>query len=223
MKDIIIFSDGSSSGNPGPGGWGAIVYLPNGEVTELGGGEKHTTNNKMELSGAINALRFVKSAKEKIILNTDSHYLINGITKWVKAWQKNNWKNTQKEDVLNRELWEELISLTEDKDIVWNYVPGHSGVPDNEKCDFIATSFAFNKPPKLFSGKMSDYKINLSDLKVSNKKSAHSYISKVDGVIKIHKTWEECEKRVRGAKGAKFKKSKNEEDEKEIIKQMKLL
>ncbi|MBA4319012.1 MAG: ribonuclease HI, partial [Flavobacterium sp.] len=106
MKDkIIIFSDGSSRGNPGPGGWGAIISRK-GKVIELGGGDKHTTNNRMELLAVINALGSPASQLSEIILNTDSSYVINGITKWVYGWQKNSWINSQKEEVANRDLWE---------------------------------------------------------------------------------------------------------------------
>ena len=236
-QGIIIFSDGSSRGNPGPGGWGSIVS--DGEkVTELGGREGHTTNNRMELLGAINALNEVQSPKSKaeskfneveIILNTDSSYVINGITKWVYGWQKNNWRTSEKTDVVNRDLWEKLIEVSKNKDIKWNYVGGHIGVPGNERCDEIATSFADNADLKLYKGKFSDYEYDLNDVngssiktkkKSSNKGKAYSYLSLVHGVLKIDKTWAECEKRVKGVKGdVKFKKATSSEEEKEIIKE----
>ena len=114
VNKIIIFTDGSSRGNPGPGGWGAIIN-ENDKVVELGGGEKLTTNNRMELLGAINALKTLQKTKKEIILNTDSSYLINGITKWVYSWQKKNWKNSFKEDVANKDLWEKLIEVSKIK------------------------------------------------------------------------------------------------------------
>lgn len=224
---IIIFTDGSSRGNPGPGGWGAIVALPDGKIKELGGGEKHTTNNRMELMGAISSLSMIKDGSE-VILNTDSSYVINGITKWVYGWQKNGWKNSMKEDVINRDLWEKLIEASKDKKVKWNYVGGHVGIPGNERCDEIATMFADNKKVDLFHGKKTDYKIDLSNIEGSGEKkktkkkssaAAYSYLSLVEGKLQKHKTWIECEKRVKGVKGnVKFKKAVSEEDEKEIMK-----
>lgn len=226
MKDkIIIFSDGSSRGNPGPGGWGAIVAFDN-QITELGGGTKHTTNNKMELTGAIESLKFIGRTEKEILLNTDSSYVINGITKWVFGWQKNGWKNKEKEEVANRELWEELIEVSMGKNIKWNYVGGHSGISGNERCDEIATNFADGNEIDLYKGNMANYKIDLNDLstgkmkkKPSKKKGiAYSYLSLVEGVLLKHKTWAECEKRVKGTKGARYEKAESLENEKEIIK-----
>ena len=158
-KDIIIFSDGSSRGNPGPGGWGAVV-VANDKVVELGGREVHTTNNRMELMGAISALSSLGSEVSKsggIIVNTDSSYVINGITKWVYGWQKNGWRSSTKSDVVNRDLWEKLLEASSGKKIDWNYVGGHIGVACNERCDEIATTFADDKHIQLFNGKLSDY------------------------------------------------------------------
>ncbi len=227
-KHTIIFSDGSSRGNPGPGGWGAIIKLSDGQVKEIGASEKHTTNNRMELSGAIYTLKTLKENNDEIILNTDSSYVINGITKWVYGWQKNNWKTAKKEEVVNRDLWEELIKVSRGKKITWNYVGGHIGVPGNDRCDVIATSFADVELPELYNGHISDYTHDLTDTKgnkikkasKSNSKiAAYSYLSKVGGLIKIHKTWAECEKRVKGVKNTKFKKAISQEHEKEIIKE----
>ena len=231
MKQTIIFSDGSSRGNPGQGGWGAIVLL-NGKVMELGGREDHTTNNRMELLGAIKALSVLGSEASKlgeIILNTDSSYVINGITKWVYGWQKNGWKTSEKEPVVNKDLWEELIKVSSGKKIKWNQISGHVGVPGNERCDEIATSFADGLSVELFNGNFSGYKYDLSDTKGSgikkqakkqNKLPAYSYLSLVHGVLKIDKTWSECEKRVKGVKGdVKFKKAVSAEDEKRILKE----
>ncbi len=242
MKDnnIIIFSDGSARGNPGPGGWGAVVCADE-KVIELGGREAHTTNNRMELTAAIEALSLIKKGGADIILNTDSAYVVNGITKWVYGWQKNNWKTSEKEPVVNKDLWEELIKVAGinssqiksqfdgARKIKWNQIGGHVGVPGNERCDEIATSFADNLAVKLFNGKASSYEYDLSDTKGSgikkkakkqNKILAYSYLSLVHGVLKIDKTWAECEKRVKGVKGdIKFKKAVSAEDEKQILKE----
>jgi len=227
---IIIFSDGSSKGNPGPGGWGVIVAMDD-KVIEFGGGERHTTNNRMELLGAINALSLISQAYqlEKMIINTDSAYVINGITKWVYGWQKNGWKSSTKEDVVNRDLWEKLIDVSKGKKIKWNQIGGHIGIPGNERCDEIATSYADGVEVKLFKGKLSDYGFDLSDTKgsgvkvkakSSSKKPAYSYLSLVHGVLTIDKTWAECEKRVKGVKGdVKFKKATSPEEERAIIRE----
>ena len=127
MKDgILIWSDGSSRGNPGPGGWGVIIVSPEKEVVELGGGEEHTTNNRMELLGAISALSYVDKnvlpSAGYMRIHTDSSYVINGITKWVHGWRRNNWLTSEKKEVLNRDLWEKLFSLTVGKKIKWKYV-----------------------------------------------------------------------------------------------------
>ena len=228
QNKTIIFSDGSSRGNPGPGGWGAVV-LDNDIVTELGASEKHTTNNRMELSGAIHALKNLKKTDREVILNTDSSYVINGITKWVYGWQKNNWKTSTKEDVVNQDLWQELVKVSSNKKIKWNYVGGHIGVEGNERCDVIATSFADGEKPELFKGKATNYKIDLLDTKGNkiktaskskNKSPAYSYLSLVNGKFHRDMTWPECEKRVKGIKGnVKFKKSTSPSDEQEIMKE----
>jgi ribonuclease HI len=226
--DTIIFCDGSSLGNPGPGGWGAIVS-ENGNVLELGGGERHTTNNKTELLAAINALKHIKDPKKDISVHTDSSYVINGMTKWIYGWQRNNWITSGKEPVSNRELWEELIKLSKGKKIKWTYVRGHAGIPGNERCDEIAVSYAEEKPVKLFKEKVSKYDIDLLNTRSSsglkskrskNKGPAYSYLSLVNGKFKKHGTWAECEKAVKGIKGGvRFKKAVSAEDEKEIMRE----
>ena len=146
--EIVIYTDGSSLGNPGPGGWGSVVAY-DGKVVELGGREKESTNNRMEITAAIEALRLVQERKVKgklINVHTDSAYLLNGITVWIFSWMKNNWRTASKDPVLNRDLWEELFKLTFDLKhkykIEWIKVAGHSGVKLNERCDVIATSFS---------------------------------------------------------------------------------
>lgn len=219
---ITIFTDGSSRGNPGPGGWGAIVITED-IVHELGGRENQTTNNRMELTAVISSLEFVQNDRE-IVLYTDSAYVLNGITRWVKGWVKNNWKTSTKDDVINRDLWEKLIEATAHKIIDWKLIKGHSGTAGNERCDVIATSFADGSPAVLYNGSKDRYGVNISDIKTgsSEKKSkskskAYSYVSQVDGEIKVHKTWDECKARVNGVAKAKYKKSISPEDEENII------
>ncbi|MDO8482834.1 MAG: ribonuclease HI [bacterium] len=228
---IIIFTDGSSRGNPGPGGFGAIV-IADGKVTELGGREEHTTNNRMEMMAAISALTYLKTLNLNLstLVYSDSSYVINGITKWVFGWRKNNWITSTKSPVENRDLWEKLFEVTQGKKIEWRQVGGHVGVAGNERCDEIATAFADGSKPELYSGVLENYRIdNILDIKEDtsaasikssskshSKAKAYSYVSLVDGKIMIHKTWTECEARVKG-KPAKFKKALSEQDEREII------
>ncbi len=225
---ITIFTDGSSRGNPGPGGWGAVVASSE-KVRELGGRINPTTNNRMELTAAIESLKIIDSAR-RITLFTDSSYMINGITKWVFGWQKNNWITATKQKVLNDDLWKDLVAVTIGKQIEWKYVAGHSGIPANERCDEIATAFADEASLELFNGPKSEYPIDLTNLvgnlmgekKPSKSAKAYSYLSLVDGEVQIHKTWAECERRVKGVKKVKFKKSLSKEDETAIIQSWKI-
>lgn len=230
MQKITIFSDGASKGNPGPGGWGALVADVE-TVTELGGREDHTTNNRMELTGALEALLHASNKNADVVLYTDSRYVINGITKWVKGWKRNGWMTQQKKDVLNKDLWESLVEAVDSHTgrIAWKYVGGHVGIPGNERVDEIASSFAEKIPVTLYSGSANKYTIAVDDLSVDDAKQkeksasssrskakAYSYVSKVDGVIEVHKTWAECEARVKG-KAARFKKATSAAEEAEII------
>ncbi|MCR4279410.1 MAG: ribonuclease HI [Candidatus Zambryskibacteria bacterium] len=150
---ITIYIDGSSRGNPGPGGWAGIVVTEE-RVVELGGREDHTTNNRMELMGAIKSIEFSISNFQfsKIQINTDSEYVMKGITLWIHNWIKKGWKTAAKKPVLNQDLWQELWNLCEGKNIEWKYVAGHSGHAANERCDEIATSFADNINIDLYEG-----------------------------------------------------------------------
>ena len=227
-EKIVIFTDGSSRGNPGRGGYGAIIVnIGENHVWEIGGREDMTTNNRMELLAVIESLKRVKDTTSKIEIHTDSSYLINGITKWIKGWQKNDWKTKEKKEVLNKDLWQRLSSEIENKKIDWKHVSGHAGVVGNERADVIATEFADNVMPKLYRGKMDEYTqdiLNLTKTKTKQsagggrKGAAYSYISEIDGVIVRHKTWGECEARVKGKK-ARFKKALTEEEEKQIVKE----
>ncbi|MDD3293175.1 MAG: ribonuclease HI [Geobacteraceae bacterium] len=133
---VDIFCDGACSGNPGPGGFGIILRAGNREK-ELSGADSHTTNNRMELLAAITALEALKKPCE-VVLTTDSQYLVKGMTEWVQGWVKKGWKNSKKEDVLNRDLWERLLALSTVHRIRWNWIRGHSGHPENERCDGLA-------------------------------------------------------------------------------------
>ncbi len=233
--DIIIFTDGSSSGNPGPGGWGAIIAIPHTKIKELGGREDHTTNNRMELKAAIEALRYVKDEKANAIIHTDSSYVIQGITKWIHGWQKNNWITSTKTDVVNKDLWQELIALEESRDVdsttVWQHVSGHSGIPGNERVDEIATAFTYKKEIELFDGSAQKYTVDIfalapnKEIKATKDKKrsrstakAYSYVSVINRAVETHQTWAECEARVKGRK-AKFKKVFSKDEELGLIKE----
>ncbi|HEY9583350.1 MAG TPA: ribonuclease HI [Candidatus Paceibacterota bacterium] len=156
---ITIFTDGSSRGNPGPGGWGAIIINEN-NVEEIGGREDNTTNNRMELKAAIEALREIPVDAE-VTINSDSEYVVKGMKEWINGWQRNGWKNSQKKEVINRDLWENLLEATRGQKIVWKHIRGHSDNGLNNRCDEIATSFADNMPTNLYKGPISGYFIKL--------------------------------------------------------------
>lgn len=137
MSTITIHTDGACSGNPGPGGWGAILEW-NGHRKELHGGERDTTNNRMEMQAAIEALKALKKPGRSVILITDSVYLRDGITKWIHGWKKRNWKTADKKPVKNVDLWQELEALTQNHEIEWRWVKGHAGNPGNERADELA-------------------------------------------------------------------------------------
>lgn len=138
MNEVIIYTDGGCSGNPGPGGWGIVVIF-NGEARQLSGGEKNTTNNRMELTAAINALSIVKNTPDfknhKITVNIDSQYVKNGITAWIKGWKLKGWKTADKKPVKNQDLWIQLDELNSALNVSWNWVKGHAGIEYNEICD----------------------------------------------------------------------------------------
>jgi ribonuclease HI len=236
----IIFTDGACSGNPGPGGWGSIVATPDGAVKELGGGNKETTNNRMEMVAAIRALAALEPPpKGSVIIYTDSVYLIRGITQWIWGWRSRGWTNSEGKDVANKDLWEELLRQTarlKPATIEWKYVRGHSGYPGNERCDQIAVSYAAGKPEQLYVGNLDGYFVDLDELpqeealpeaknssgkgnKGGNTSSAGpvTYLSMLNGVVQRHRTWPECERRVKGQSNAKFKKAKSSQEEREIL------
>ena len=136
MKTVIIYTDGACRGNPGPGGWGVLIEY--GELSkQLYGGDVSTTNNKMELTAAIMALKEIKEPC-KIILYTDSKYVLQGIEEWIHNWKKRGWRGANKKPVKNIELWKELDELRDEHNIKWNWVKGHSGDPGNETADMLA-------------------------------------------------------------------------------------
>ena len=142
MKKIIIYTDGACSGNPGPGGWGAVLILEesgkNKAHKNLSGKEPATTNNKMELRAVIEALKAIKDKEYELEIYTDSNYVKDGTEKWIHSWKKNGWKTSAKAEVKNKELWMELDSLVQQFKITWHWVKGHSGNKYNELADSLA-------------------------------------------------------------------------------------
>ena len=137
---IKIFTDGACSGNPGIGGWGVVILINDSDPIFLKGGETQTTNNQMELTATIKALKYFKE-HQLITLITDSKYVKDGIESWITNWKKNGWKTTSKKPVKNKELWGELDSQITKHNITWNWVKGHAGDRYNEKADFLARLF----------------------------------------------------------------------------------
>jgi ribonuclease HI len=136
VKQVQVFTDGACSGNPGPGGWGVVLRFGDKE-RELCGGADNTTNNRMELTAAIEGLRALNEPCE-VVLTTDSTYVKDGITRWLANWKKNGWKTAAKKAVKNQDLWQELDQQTSRHAVQWQWVKGHSGHPENERADALA-------------------------------------------------------------------------------------
>ena len=148
IRKITIYTDGSARGNPGSAGWGVVILYGN-KTIELGGRSDHATNNQMELTSAIEALKYVCTRQDLVQMNVeifaDSKYVINGVNEWIHNWVKNGWRTAAKKPVLNQELWQELHELNQELKPKWHYVEGHAGHEYNERADVIATSFADNE------------------------------------------------------------------------------
>ena len=237
-KKIVVYTDGSSRGNPGPGGWAASIQFPNNKVIEIGGAEGHTTNNRMELTAILKALEYVRDhlgSAQIAEIRSDSAYALQGVTKWIYGWFKNNWQTADGQPVANQDLWESIYQLTwyfkSKCELVFTKVSGHTGELGNERADTIATAFADGDRILLYVGNAKDYERLLGD-SVASKKAvskktpeqkarsaaqAYSYVSMVGGMIETHRNWADCEGRVKGKSGAKFKKALSEDDEANII------
>ncbi|MCP3141447.1 RNase H family protein [Pyxidicoccus xibeiensis] len=233
----LVFADGACSGNPGPGGWGTLIVTPDGAVTELGGHEPETTNNRMELTAVGKALRHLEKTPGPLHIHTDSTYVIQGITKWAFGWSKRGWKTAEGGEVANAIYWKRLMALLaqrrqtfsdDDAKVEWRYVRGHVGVPGNERVDEIAVAFSKRRSVQLYVGPLQGYDVAVHDLpedmslpaeKPRQKEAAkaYSYLSEVGRSVKRHATWAACERRVKGVAGARFKKSKSPEDEARIL------
>ncbi len=226
---FIIYSDGACSGNPGPGGWACILKTPDGRVLEKSGYSPSTTNNRMEMSGALYALLSLPTKANAIVL-TDSSYLIRGITQWVFGWMRRDWKNAEGAEVLNKDLWQELLKATKGKKIEWRYIPGHKGFAGNERVDQLAVAESMRQPLYPFSGTLSDYpyailplpeKFPIPEMKKngnSQKKENNFYLSLVNGILERHQTWDQCQRKVKGVSQARFKKVSSEAEAQETLK-----
>lgn len=225
IQGIEIYTDGASRGNPGPGGWAAII-VSGDAVTEIAGRMDDATNNQMELAAVIEALTFVKEQGMTgvIALHADSTYVLSGISSWLDGWVRKGWVTMAKKPVENRALWEQLLELRDyfGSKLSLVKVAGHSGHDYNERCDELAVAAALGKNPELFSGSTDAYKAILESMTVKPTKSkksskeAYSYVSLVDGTVHVDKTWAACEKHVKG-KRAKYQKVFSKEEETDLI------
>lgn len=200
----MIYTDGGCIGNPGPGGWAAIL-VRDGRYEEIGGGAPHTTNNRMELQAAVEGLRRARPG-ERVHLVTDSRYLHDGISQWIHGWKRRGWRKADGAPVLNRDLWEVLDALAHRPDVPvsWEHVRGHAGHRWNERCDEIANGFARGAPPELRSGAVGE--VAEPSESRGPARSYPVYLSLVDGQLREHPTWAACEARVKGVKGARHRK-----------------
>ncbi|MBX7231561.1 MAG: ribonuclease HI [Bdellovibrionales bacterium] len=231
---LLIYTDGACSGNPGPGGWGCVILTPDLLVTELGGKQSSTTNNRMEITAALSALCFIENQPNNVLLFTDSTYVIRGMTQWIFAWKKNNWQTSENKSVANHDLWQQIAEVVLQRkkkystDIEWRYVRAHVGTAGNERCDHIAVSMCHNRSYSFYQGPLDNYDLDLLSLpdfeplptmhKHSSPKKAYSYLTYINGVVSRYSSWTECEKHVKGKPGALFKKAQTAQDEIEIIK-----
>ena len=241
-KTIIIYGDGACSGNPGPGGYGAIVIFPDQTVQELAEYYPQTTNNRMEILAILESFQLLLESKElkvSILIEvfTDSVYLIRGVTQWMFGWKKRGWKTAANDEVANQDLWlqmDKVLSHLKMKNqnlkINWNFVKGHSGDPGNERCDQLAVAMSKRDAIEIYNGPAASYYFDITKLpekkplpeikdRSSEPKKPAWYLSLVNGVFKTHKTWAECEAIVKGRPGVKFKKVTSADEEEQIKKQ----
>jgi len=233
-EKILLFTDGACSGNPGPGGFGSVLVYPEGKIKELGEGRVETTNNRMEMVAVLKGVQELAEVEGDLLILTDSTYVIRGLTQWIFGWKKRGWLTAEGKPVVNKDIWQELDKAVQSRKpmgaLDWGYVRGHQGIPGNERCDEIAVAFSKKTFIELYEGSLLKYPYAIYDIPEdlslpaqkaksdSKKKKAHSYLSYVNGELEIHKTWPDCEARVKGRSGARFKKSLSAEDEKKIIK-----
>lgn len=230
-----VFCDGACLGNPGPGAWAFVLRLGH-EVIEKVGEDSETTNNRMELTAVLEALKLLEARgvqKEEIEVCCDSQYVLRGMESWRHSWGRRGWKTSEGEDVKNQDLWMLLHEiegrLSKSNRFKWVHVAGHAGVPGNERVDEMANSAASGSEVILYEGPLSAYSFNLDILegnprliekKKSKRKSSSGgyYLSYVGGTIYRDQTWAQCSARVQGVSGAKYKKVSTAEEEAEVLK-----
>jgi ribonuclease HI len=236
MKTLTIYTDGASRGNPGPGGWGAVV-LVDGYAMELAGAAKKATNNQMELEAVISVLSDsgAKAHKGPVVVHSDSAYVINGLTSWMYGWEKKGWVTMAKTPVENKMMWQKALVLAKEYGdrLTFTKVSGHAGDLYNERCDELAVAAALGKKETHFKGSQKDYdaflkeigttkKVEGGKVKIKSKKKkdtgpAYAYVSTVGGKVYSDKTWAVCEARVKGKKGAKYKKVFSKAEETSLV------
>jgi len=235
MNELKIYTDGASRGNPGLGGWAAIILAGDEGAMEIAGNSPRATNNQMELA-AVEAVLSDSGALSwdgSVTVLSDSMYVINGMTKWAKGWERNGWITSTKTPVENKAQWQNLLKLMKEygSRLSIEKVKGHAGDLYNERCDELAVNAALGNEQTLFSGSIKEYQEFLHNngydeksmikkttaTKSSSGKEAYSYVSMVDGIVHADKTWAACEKRVKGKKGAKYKKVFSKAEETELM------
>lgn len=205
----IVYTDGSCIGNPGPGGWAVHAELTGGQVVELGGGELDTTNNRMELRAAIEAVRLTRSCPAVTVI-TDSTYVRGGVTGWLAGWKRNGWRTGTDGPVANQGLWVELDELADER-VTWEWTRAHVGTPGNERCDRIARWFAESVAPLDGAARRDPPR------RKPTTPGGAAYLSLVDGIVARHATWDACAKRVHGVRGARYRKVRNADEERAIV------
>lgn len=234
MKNIsaCLYTDGACSGNPGPGGWGFVfVDFEKEKITEGGGAENSTTNNRMEMTAVIEGLREAQMQKfSSVLVLSDSTYVIRGFTQWRFGWKKRGWLTAEGQAVSNQDLWKELDQVSRNIKIDWRYVRGHQGTPGNERVDRIAVAFSKHDHIHLYDHcNFSDYIFDVTEMpageplpemkgaSTATKKSVF-YVSLVNGVLSRHQDWPSCERTVKGQPKALYKKVSSEEELQQVLK-----
>jgi ribonuclease HI len=227
----ILYTDGACSGNPGPGGWGAVLFnFDTKLIYELGSFAADTTNNRMEMTAIIEGVKLASSQKiSTLLVLTDSTYVIRGYTQWRHGWKKRGWKTAEGQPVSNQDLWQQLEVVGSQLKLEWKYVRGHQGTPGNERVDEIAVAFSkrdslhldFGLSPKNYHFDIMDLPEGepLPEMKSHKTETRHSfYVSLVNGTLTRHTDWGSCERAVKGQSKAQFKKVSSENEFQETLK-----
>lgn len=238
-ENILIYTDGACSGNPGPGGYGSII-TDFKTVSELGEFYPQTTNNRMEMQAVISALQFCLERYQSVAsvqIFTDSVYVIRGSTQWLFGWKKRGWKTADGKDVTNQDLWQVMdrllfqISKAYPIKIKWSFIRGHKGIHGNERCDEIGVALSKRQSIELYSGSVANYLFDITQLPTeealpdmksignsSTEKKETWYLSLINNQVTKYTTWKECEAAVKGRPGVKFKKVSSSSEETELLK-----